>query len=85
MEKEKKLVEWGYAKKGVYLQNLFVKHRMNNVDFNNQWGSQAGKCISCGEALAHPFDKQLKQGVRVEVTKRGNLCCVSCNRKGVGE
>lgn len=78
---EMNIVKCGYAKKAAYLQGLWIKHRMTSQDFNRQWGEQEGKCASCGKELAHPFEKGEGEGVKLEVTKRGNLFCISCNRR----
>ena len=82
---EEKLVGWGWAAKG-YLQHIFMRYAgMQDRDYKAHWAAQEGKCAGCRKELAHPWLKEMKQGLRPEVDhshatgKVRGLLCRRCN------
>jgi len=62
------VVGWGWAG-AQYGKNLFISHRLSVNDAEDILDAQQGKCPGCMVALAYPFRKELKTGVKPQISK----------------
>tara|TARA_R110000868_G_scaffold22937_1_gene93491 strand:+ start:409 stop:768 length:360 start_codon:yes stop_codon:yes gene_type:complete len=63
----KDLIPWGWAPKG-YLQNAWMKYRLNGEKLKKLLDLQNGKCAGCLEEFAHPFVRDVnKFGLKPEI------------------
>lgn len=78
-------ISWGWANRANYLKHLWERYKITNVEFDNFWGQQDGRCAGCVREMAHPYHKQAKLGIRPEVDhchetgKVRGILCRRCN------
>lgn len=83
MEEE---LEWGWAKPAKYFEALWIRHRLKQQDFERIWEEQGGLCAGCRRALAHPWQKSARTGLKPSVDGGGEgraargILCASCRQ-----
>lgn len=67
MVKQADLFPWGYTTRAHYLQGCWARHRLTEERWWEFWIDQEAKCAGCKQPFAHPWVKEAKEGLKVEV------------------